>query len=402
MIDRIISKTSAYLSETHHYKHLLSILIILCISSILMISAANFEGQFKWDGSVYSALVHKYLLTNELTSLGPSDMPSWTQGIPIQSYLNRFAYYWAAKLLTVVFSLTDKSLFLMLDFIPFTLASIFFYFTCYRYLSLSLTASLFAALWLLLLPPARVIYEIVAHPEALCLMFMSAAMYFSLGQKHLMAAVLLLLGILTRESVVILVVFLMCHHLLSTPLREVTLRRHLPLALYLLAIIIGLGLPFYVQKSSSLSSFSYAPLVLEVNRHFAFAYLLNNFSILWIPYLIGFIHLDWRAQCSHLVVLALGVFLLIAALDWWRVLYGNIYFVVIPLAALTIQRFFKQQALYVFLFVSFIFTTFPSHINFEKLKEPDWWPYYAVLFLFFIQNQISGQRRELVNAHSFP
>lgn len=369
--------------------HIASITLILLTSILVMIASANFNGEYKWDGLIYSILVKKYLLTFDLSSLQISDLPEWAHHIPIQSYFNRVSYYWTAKFLYASFPLKDNLLFLMLDFIPFTIAAVFFYFTGYRYLSLNKMASLFASIWLLIVPPAKIGYEVLAHPEPLCLMFMSMAMYFSLGSRHTLAAFLLLFGIMTRESVAMLAIFLACYHFLFNMQKESHVKRFFPPLLYLAAMLIGLGLPACIQKSSSFSSFSYLLFVLDMNRHFGLVYLLNNFSIIWIPYVIGFTQLESRLKLCHSIALLLGCILLVAAVDWWRVLYGNLYFAVLPIAALTIQRFFKQNALYVFLFISFVLFSFPAWVNFEKLKDPDLWPYYCMLALFFAQTLIN-------------
>jgi hypothetical protein len=377
-------------------RHILAIFAIIVVSILTMIASANFNGTFKWDGLVYSLLVKKYLATSDLSLFSIQDVPWWTPDVPTQSYFNRVTYYWAAKFLVSLCHLTDNSLFLILDFFPLTLAAICFYFTCYQYLSLSITASVFAALWLLILPSAKISYEVLAHPEALCLMFMSFCLYCSLAKKHIFAAILLALSIMTRESAAILGVFLGVYYYLHT--EKYDIKFSIVSLMYILAIFLGLGLPSYLLKSTSFSNFYFLNLVMQENRDFGFSFLLNNFSLIWIPYFFGLIKLNYRSKLTHMIVLFLGCILLVAARDWWRVLYGNMYFLVLPLAASTIERFFKQNALYIFSFCSLILLSFPPYIDFEKLRHPDLWPYYALLGLFFIQGLLTRQPA----AHSSP
>jgi hypothetical protein len=365
------------------YRHILPVFILIIVSILTMIASANFTGTFKWDGLVYSLLAKKYLATSDLSLFNIQDIPWWTPDVPTQSYFNRITYYWSAKLLASVFHLSDKSLFLILDFFPLTCAAIFFYATCYRYLSLSITTSLFAAMWLLILPPAKISYEVLAHPEALCLMFMSLTMYASLAQKHFLAAILLAFSIMTRESAAILGVFLGAYHYLHA--EKQTLRLFIHLSLYVLGIVVGLGIPAHILKNTTFSNFYFLNLVMAENRDFGFAFLLNNFSLIWVPYFFGLVKLDTRTKFLHVIVIFLACVLLIAARDWWRVLYGNMYFIVLPVAANAMTHFFKKNALYVFSFCSFVLFSFPPYTDFEKLQHPNFWPYYAMLSLFFIQ-----------------
>lgn len=361
-------------------------LAIVVTAILVMFSSVNFSGHYIWDGEIYSALVKKYLVTGELSSLGPGDLPLWAKDIPQQSYFNRIAYYWAAQVVMLIYPLHEKFLFPLLDFLPFTVAAIFLYLSCYRYLSLSILASFFAAIWLLVLPAAKVIYQVVAHPEALCLMLMSVGFYLSLGRHHLAAALVLLFAMLSRESAAMMSVYLLLHHYWQQPREPGLLRRYRPQMLYAGSVFAGLAIPLCIQQRSSLSSFSFFNLVIETNRLHPLPYLLFNFNILIIPYVLGFWRLKRQEQLNHLALWLLSILLLSAALDWWRVLYGNLHFAVLPLAAITIYRVFRHQSIYVFVLITLYLASFPGKLNWTQLKIVTIWPYCVLLLLFIAQS----------------
>jgi hypothetical protein len=308
----------------------LTAFMVLTIVAVLSFINIYVPGSLPiWDGDIYNQIITAYISHGYAFHATAGDFLLNIQ--PRASYGNRIAYVWAIAGLHYVTGLPLTTVYPLFDLVCAIVAAIYLFRFCHYSAKISYACSIGAGIWFLLSPATLVIYQVLAHPELMMLALVSMAVYYYSMRRHTVAAVLLFISVLAKQSALLVIMFVVVDVLLNARVRP---RPIANIVRYTLAAAASLALPGALIDNSHYR-FSWhvvTTTIIGLNGHL-FYDLLYNFEVLWILFLAGLPLISRKCHFNVSLLASCGVVMsLLGSTDWFRTWFSILFFVVLPVS----------------------------------------------------------------------
>lgn len=369
--------------------------ILGMISLVAFLNVYTMGSSPVWDGALYNTIISDFVAGGySLRALNFHNIGNSQLGA---SAANRIFYFYTVAGAHRVTGVDLKYIYPALNLICGFLTSFFLYKLCTNSFKLTFASSVGAGIWFSLSPCVLLVNQALAHPELLMTAFVAMGYYnYTMGRLKL-GAVLLFLAVLSKQTAVLASAFVIVDIAFSTTAKRLKLRRML---LYVGAMLSALLVPLVFIDNSQ---FSFKASVIEsilrgLNGHL-FQDVLFNFDVLWVLIIAGLPLFERSFQLNIVILMFLSMMMsVIGSTDWFRTFFSILFFVLLPIAAKTIDFVTSSRhmpvarALLVTCFAIMLIKPKP-YLNFDYVRNPAMESYVFAAFLVLICYAANLMRR---------